>query len=359
MRFRHAAQCLGFVAAALLLTSSAGADEPFAVEVIDAPRNVPLGLSANVVVRIVNTSGTSQPTAFLHAERKLKVVDGPPAAMRCLASSPFEGPRTFHHKALVADLVANRRAEVPAGWTTETGENFLPPEPGEYTVVFTFSMTAGTETRLGEPEDNWVGEVSSAPVKVRVVEPQGEDAEAFEWYSATVRADFCCSRARRFVSAFGMPPQRVERVDLLRQFPDSVYTADYVLRHLLQIRLSVSPDYIIPRTLDRDVDDLNGRVPCLPPERCPEGGERYLRGADYIGWKLGWCERILEHHPDAHFADRVRFVKAIYSHQLGNRRESKAALEDLTEYGRPYAAEKAGALLSAMKAKKMFEEKEK
>ena len=43
MKTRHAAQCLGFLAAVLLLTSNVGAGEPFAVEVVDATWDIPRG----------------------------------------------------------------------------------------------------------------------------------------------------------------------------------------------------------------------------------------------------------------------------------------------------------------------------
>lgn len=357
MKLRHAAQCLGFAAASLLLTSSVSADEPFAVEVVDAALEVPLGFPVMAVARIANISGTQQPAAFLHASLRLKVVDGPPDAMQCLATSPFEGPQTSHDIAGVADLVANRRAEVPAGWTTEVPRGFLPPESGEYTVVFKFSMTAGTETRLGEPEDNWVGEVSSAPVKVRVIEPQGVDAEAFEWYSNLVPEDYCCSRTRRFISAFGIPLEKAERADLLHRFPDSVYTAEYVMNYLLQRGVDYVPPEIVRWRLKKPIGDFHARVPCPPPERCSDDGTTYLGGADYISWKLAWCERILERHPDVWFADEVLYWKAIYSCRLGDTAGCAADLKELAEHGRPYAAEKATGLITDLEAAGILGEK--
>jgi hypothetical protein len=351
------AQRLAFFAMIIMVTSPAAANDPFSVEVVDSARDVPLGLPFEAVARISNVSGKTQPTAFFHALLKLKVVDGPPKAMDCLTTSKLEGWDLIDvPEGLVADLYGKQKSEVPVGWTTDVPRAFLPPEPGEYTLVFEFTMAAGTETWLGEPEDNWVGEVSSSPVKVRVIEPQGSDAETFEWYSNLVPEDYCCSRARRFASAFNLPFRNAERADILRRFPESVYTANYVINDLLQLNLNVPPEYIMRTEFGRDINDFHDTVPCPPPERCLENGTVYLRGVDYLNWKLAWCDKILEDHPNVWFADDVRYVRAIYLVQSGDMKSCEAGLVELVEHGRPYAAERAGELLADMKAKGMLEE---
>lgn len=341
----------------LTIAAAAHADEPFAVEVIDVTPDVLLGNYVSAVARIANVSGKSQPTAYLHATANLKVVDGPPGAMHCLSTRLESGPWVIDGppEGLIPDLVVNRRAEVPAGWSADVARSFLPPEPGEYTVVVTFSMTAGAETRLGEPDEHWQGEVSTAAVKVRVVKPQGVDAEVFDWYSNLAQRDCCCSRARRFRYGFMPAVFSPERMDFIQKFPDSVYTAEYVMHELLQ----KGSDYVPPENLlwrlKMPIGEFHARIPCPPPERCLDNGTIYLGGADYIAWKLGWCERILEQHPDVWFADEVRFWEAFYRCRLGDTEGCEADLLDLAENGRLYGAEKGAELLVALQAEGFLE----
>ena len=359
MRFRYALICVSLLIAASAVAGSARAGDPFEVRVAEASDGIPLGLPIIVVAEVANVSGIPQPIAFLHVSLRLHVVAGPAPAMHCLQTSRLEGDRYAGWPAPIPGLIANRTAQVPNGWTTEVERSFLPPEPGEYSVVMTFSMSTGTESQLGEPEEVWVGSVSSAPVKVVVVEPRGDEAEVFEHYAAMTPPAYSCSRARRFTAAFGMRPEKPEPSDLLRTFPNSIYAANSFFRILTDARLSFSPGAVIKAVLGRDLKDFKGHVPCSPPDTCLEGGTVYLRGADYLQWKLGWCERILEHHPKVWFADGVRYAAATYRYLLGDKAGCAAQLRDLALHGRPYVATKAGELLAAMQAKGMLEEKAK
>lgn len=348
------------LAVLVFLTSTLAAEPegvPFSVEIVDHSERTVLGLPVRGVTRLSNQSEASQPTAFLHAFLKIEVIDGPPEAMACLAGDRARrGAGGSEAGGLVPDLVSKKTASVSPGWSTDVDWSLLLPEPGTYTLVSRFSMTQGREQRVGEPDDNWVGEVQSTAVTVRVLEPAGVDKEVFERYSTLVPEGRYCSPAMRYMLAFEIPYQFADKTDLVRRYPGSTYAADQVQGRYLQVWPRFDPEHVIRSRVARPLEDAKGRVPCPPPEQCLESGEIYLRGADYIGWMLGWCDRILEGRPETSLAQEVRYARAVYRCRIGDTGGCVADLTELIERGRPYVAAQARELLSALKAEGILEE---
>ena len=145
---------------------------------------------------------------------------------------------------------------------------------------------------------------------------------------------------------------------LFGRFSESVFAASVLYSILSTWSLDLPPGLWIDRYLIRDINEFHDTVLCPPPEQCRDDGRVYLKGMDYIQWRIAWFNRILENHPDVWFADEVRFRLALDSYLMGEKARCRSLLETLSKDAQLYIAKKARALLDAILDRGLLEPSE-
>jgi len=155
--------------------------------------------------------------------------------------------------------------------------------------------------------------------------------------------------------AFGHDPLKdSERYgELLRRFPKSTYAA-YVVWHRLASGVDRGTTEGYLSIMQESPDRFGNSVPCDETAPCTKHGWMSLKGSQYLEWRVGWFEVVLEHHPTIWFADEIRLRLALDRYVLGDEAGSAALLDELGQHGRSDIAAKASELLTALKKRGML-----
>ncbi len=285
---------------------AAFAEAPFAIRIVEAGSEVPLGVPPSITIEVRNISSTGQAMAFSKARVGVEVVTSPalpenhPTGGDC-GDSGLNGFLVF------ADPVAM----VPSDWVFHRRLSIPVSTVGQYSARAFFLVDSGGKRAKGEPEMHWAGKVYSEIVTVHAFDPTGVDAQAFSFIVNQVQ-ESKGDAVTRFSSAFVYGDARGQ---LFREFPESTYTA-YQLYRSYCGRKPWQDNVKVLSALNKAVVRMHNSVPCDRSD-CAESGSVQLRGEDYLNWQNLWFERVLEHHPDIWFADDVRFHLALNHFLLG------------------------------------------
>ncbi len=317
--------------------------EPFQLKVVDVVREIPLGLRAMVWVEVSNASGVEQPVVGLelglHAER---------------------WPRGCGHawnddERVPSGLVIHGpNYSVPAGWRKVVRRSFLPAAVGEYTyrVFLKMGPTGKLARHYGAPERHWTGKISTTSLTVRVVEPEGIDAEAFNAILARGSKSKTVPSPARFWAFLVQVPGSGRL--LMTRYVRSVYAAQTIQRRYARLEIG-APVSSFLRYLEAEADSKRYRSTLCDSSGQPDVEHPMkLRGRPYLECSASWLELALRNHPDIWFADEMRLRLALDRYLLGDKNTCAAGLEALAAHGRPYVAAKAKDLLTAMRAKGML-----
>ena len=177
--------------------------------------------------------------------------------------------------------------------------------PGTYTlqigVVHQPEKSSSSHSRA-EPSGVWRGQLTSRAVQIRVLAPEGVDAEA--WAHA---------------KASGESPFSVESV---KRFPASRYTALAWLRH---INIEEADPSGVGSLIAKGRFLITNSV---PDRKSPEGWTS-LSGQDLARWRIEHAEQILQQHPRFPYSGQLRLAIAVNEVALGKTDAGRAILTDL------------------------------
>jgi len=334
----------------LMVPSGAAlAGGPFAVRVVDPVESTVLGLAVTARVEIRNVSGREQAFPFFGQGVRVEVVDAPRSASSLLESEGETATSRW------ARFVKEKKQVVPPDWRVGIQLGFRPPLVGEYAyrVVVRFPDTGKLARLAGEHPNHWVGTIATRPIRVRVVEPQGVDAEAFRAILALGTTNARESEPARFWRALAFEPGAGKL--LMTRYVESIYAASVIHRKYAGGWLRAGPERVFS-VFDRGFESQKGRLRCRKDASADTltFEERYFVGPEYVMCRDSWLEIALENHPEAWFADEIRWKLALDRYLLGDPAACAAGLEALAEHGRADVAVKARDLLSAMRAKGML-----
>ncbi len=303
------------------------AGEPITVTVVASPDRIPLGVNAELTVRLANVAGTPVPVGFNRPPLAVSIESQAAASTYC----PFCRARW----GIVRRLL-------PEGWRHVESLAVPLPTPGFYTLRAVLKHHWNINEKPAEYPDLWWGHAVSGPVKVEVYAPEGVDKQAHE--------------------AFGLDPLGSTLLyrELLRRFPTSTYAA-YVVRRRTHPGTSPPQPDVALYAMERGLSSFGPTpLPCVTPESaaCKDLGFP-PPPAEGARRQAAWLDLVLRSHPGIWFADELRFKRAYAAFFLGDKDGCEAGLEDLAQHGKPYVASKARELLAAMKAKGMLGEKAK
>jgi len=338
----------------LMVPSGAAlAGGPFAVRVVDPVESTVLGLAVTARVEIRNVSGREQAFPFFGQGVRVEVVDAPRSASSLLESEGETASSRW------ARFVKEKKQVVPPDWRVVIQLGFRPPLVGEYAyrVVVRFPDTGKLARLAGEHPNHWVGTIATRPIRVRVVEPQGLDAEAFRAIVTLDSTTTKSSEPARFWRALAFEPGAGKL--LMTRYVASVYAAvriyDFYGRFDPGAPVSSFLKYLETEGKSghyfSTLCDATGAPDAEHPVK--------LKGRTYLMCRDAWLEIALKHHPDIWFADEMRLKLALDRYLLGDNAACAAGLEALAEHGRTDVAAKARDLLGAMRAKGMLPEEEK
>jgi len=302
-----------------------GADrgEPFEVTVLCFPESLPLGTPLDVAVRVRNIAGQPVTVAFSQWD--------PPVVLEIQDDAGNKVDQCPELRTVWKRVA--RLSVLPASWSWQKYRVTCFKKPGTYHVQVVLRSSWVKPVVVVEGEEPWAGSAVSRSCNVRVVEPDGEDREAFDAFSG---------EPLPFLDREGVQGR------LLVRFPSSTYAA-YVVWDL-QVK------GVATRNAEHMADSLAlGLTHQWNSVPGPAGSWRSLYGCAYVEWRRSWLMTILEHHPSIWFGDEVRLQLAQDDYLVGNTEDCAARLRDLAEHGRPDVAAKAAELLAAMKAKGMLE----
>lgn len=225
------------------------------------------------------------------------------------------------------------------GTSIEATKVFCRVEPGLYRLHGMLEDGMDHLPPSQRSEDLWRGTAISDPFEIEVKKPQGMDREVYDAFSHA-------------------PLDDSERYgELLRRFPTSTYAA-YVVWYRLARGVDRGNTEGYLTTAQKPLYRFSNSVPCDGTGPCTKNGWMSLKGAPYLEWRDDWFELVLKHHPEAWFADEIRFRLSLDLYVRGDKTGCAALLEHLEQHGRNNIAAKASDLLAAMRAKGMLEEPE-
>ena len=332
-------KCQKLIWLVLLVGATVSGEEPFSVKIVDYGARAPLGSKPWLTIQVRNDSGKVQPTAFTRTRVGVEVLTAPEGSQPHRYDRPDgEGRRIFirPESLLAADWVFHKRIPVPVD------------VPGAYTIRAYFREDPGAKVRIGEPEEHWSGKVYSESITVWAEEPAGVDQKAFNTIVNQVSED-AGDLLLRFSKAFLVFDTRSQ---LFRQFPESTYTADQVLRYCTWMPWQDNENVV--SHLAMGVENLWNSVPCDHTE-CAGTGSVPLAREDYVRWQIKWFKRVLEFHPDIWFADDIRFHLGFDYLLLGQKGPAEEEFQTLAEKNDSPWAVKTRDLIQQLKAKGMLD----
>ncbi len=342
---------VGIAVGAVVVPSFATVDPAFSIRVVDSTESTVLGLPAMLVLEVKNISMADQILPRYSARLRVDVTLAPEEAWAWLKEDEHVGRESFlrfHKEKLV----------VPPGWVMTTRRGFRPPVAGEYKIriALHFRDTSRKESLLGEVAEHWVGEVRTNTVTVKVREPEGLDAEAYRAILALGTTNARESEPARFWRALAFEPGAGKL--LMTRYVESIYAASVIHRKYAGGWLRAGPERVFS-VFDRGFESQKGRLRCRKDASADTltFEERYFVGPEYVMCRDSWLEIALENHPEAWFADEIRWKLALDRYLLGDPAACEGGLEELAEQARrPDVRARARDLLSAMRAKGMLPE---
>jgi hypothetical protein len=221
--------------------------------------------------------------------------------------------------------------------------NMVPPH------VFEFTATL-TSNDPDYPKGIWKGAISSAPVRVTLAEPQGDDKAYIEDLFAYLKSD------KIWRGTLDKTPLKTHEVtdicaaSVIEAHPASIYTAWAVYKHDIgsplfrdvNLTLKQMETGIYAKNNLPSKEGLNGTAPATA-EQC-------------IRWRQKWIETILKYHPDFVMAGDFPLTRALDQIALKNYQAGAADLEQLCSNAKPDVAKKARQYLGLIKQKGWIKE---
>jgi len=190
----------------------------------------------------------------------------------------------------------------------EPGCNDWLTTPGTYRIQIGLAHhpneAAGSHSSA-PPAGAWDGQLSSAPVQVRVLAPEGVDAQAWTWAKDHNQSPFS--------------------TECVGQFPSSRYAAMAWYPH-------INVDGADPEKV-RSLIGQGRFLATIPvPDPSSPDGWTSLAGRDLARWRIEHAERILREHADFPYAGQLRLAIGVNNIALGKKDTGKTTLRDLAAH---------------------------
>jgi len=310
-----------FMLTSLALCSWVALPKPpdFEVKIVRYPSKIRRAIPVEFTAEVRNISG-----------RPITIARGHPGFTIRFQVGRADGKPIETIKRPQAEFSAGYAVEtLPAGWFTRKREGFSGDhEPGVWWVVASVSSHGPyiprKNGRLLEEIEAWEGEVLSEPVSVEIVQPTGEDLDAY----------------RAYLDPRQPPEFRFARQ--LREFPTSSYAAHIVYKESLGF--AGSDPSLALRAME--TGSFLGHRPV--PDHTQRRGWRTLSPEEGVLWREKWYSLVLTHHPDIWFADEMRLRLALDQLAIKNTEQATTLLQALAEGAKGRVQKRAGQYLAIM-----------
>ncbi len=206
--------------------------------------------------------------------------------------------------------------------------------------------------------DYWKGSLKSNTCSFEVIEPQGEDRQAYDgWlkpYATGEKSLMGKYQGRETVLVDGRQECRPVNLlnEILRQYPTSTYAA-YVVYDIMR-GFGEGDQAVFMNSVETGIY-LSNSYPGDTGKNMD--GWKWLKGKEAADWWSKWIGIILKNHPGIWFADELRLKLAVDQVALKNYQGGAADLEVLSKQAKPDVAQKAQSILDAMKQKGWIKDK--